>query len=270
MLSDCYWRVRRRCTPFPSLAVTALPTFQDAVVNFGPPSKRSGSLSIRELDRLNPGQWISDDIIMAFLCKLLRISKNPRDTRFFAVDCQAVRRVEDGGIQNHSANIAFHDIDAIIWPFEYLSHWFLCIGYTDRRKVVLLDPYNPSQEFQSIKDSSKATHLALDGITQLTQNYDGANSISVSWTIESARNIPNLLPLPVQPPSNSSDCGVLVCLYIWSILTGESWRSHLLNITSFPKFMKDCRTNIKGIICDTVLLADTSSISSDHGSVSKA
>ena len=134
--------------------------------------------SLSELNRLLLGQSLSDSIVMEFCYTLLDSTTNVADIRFFAIDSQDIK-VSNGLIRRHYKNIAFHDIDTVIWTFIYKYNWHLCIDYTKKREVVLFNPFWSYEDYGSNEIIPEVAKLALRGLELISKDYDERNSTAI-------------------------------------------------------------------------------------------
>ncbi len=58
----------------------------------------------------------------------------------------------------------------------------------------------------------------LLGFTLLSKNFDDRYDDIRQWSAASSSEIAKKYNFPRQPSNNGSDCGVLICLYMWALI----------------------------------------------------
>ena len=177
---------------------------------------------------LNDGKWLSEAVIESFTKILLRQLKHPDDLRFMYLSTHAIVHGRESKKYVHGSNplrrwlngIQLHDIDVIIWPVHFQSHWLLCLIYPGKRRSVLFDPYQPRDARVSGKELRT---IILYTLQELSSSYDAAYERTDKWTLRADPGTATTLNFPAQPLSNSCDCGVFICVYIACILSGKAY-----------------------------------------------
>ena len=181
---------------------------------------RSLNIDRRDAKTLDDRSWLSDGIISCFLSALCHKSANDMDLKFAKLDTQTLGLYKRKEIVENTLNgLDIFDVDFFIWPIHDVNHYLLCIVDVNDRECFLFDPKCPSK---IQKGSYSALQKTLQGcISLMTKKYDEKYSVKTKWTFMSPSYIARTYGFPVQPTSNSDDCGVLVCLYAWAFMTGE-------------------------------------------------
>ena len=101
------------------------------------------------------------------------------------------------------------------------------------------------QHKRSNVDKNIISHV-LNSFQVLSENYDKKLEITQKWTSRSFYREANDLNFPQQPANNSTDCGVLVCMYAYAVMSGIL----LPKISSemFNKYMLTARVKIGDIL----------------------
>lgn len=63
----------------------------------------------------------------------------------------------------------------------------------------------------------------LEGLTALSEVYNRKYRDNWTWTYVISGQIASEMYLSLQPRGNATDCDVLVCMYIWSVIVGVPW-----------------------------------------------
>ncbi len=205
---------------------------------------------------LQDGRWLSETIIEAFAKSLLSKSVNGNDYRFMFLSSQAFALIQskDAGsresLHRWLDGIELHDVDIILFPICHDNHWLLVAAYPAAHTAVLLDPFRPlsSKPGHSIIGSD-----VLQCLEELCKEYKKKYEDDRKWSLTNSKVAALQLNLPKQPAGNGSDCGVLICLYMWSYIVGMAWppptpesgsKSEEADKKSFAQLMSDARVNI--------------------------
>ncbi len=83
------------------------------------------------------------------------------------------------------------------------------------RNIHFFDPYEPENSTR-MGDTFKRTVLL--GFTLISKNFDERYDDRRQWRAASSSEIAKQYNFPRQPSHNGSDCGVLICLYMWALI----------------------------------------------------
>ena len=224
----------------------------------------SGDVEILANDfaSLKPKAWLTDSIVDLFAKRMVSISTHVNDQRFAFLSCRAL--FKSRGIEKDKfpqilrwlSGIEMQDIDYIIWPLNdnVRKHWLLCVAQTGTRCFMILDPYNVRNGDVIGNNLSCEVSETLNGMFgEYSKKYEDGRK----WKEIPSAGLADELNLPIQPAGNTNDCGVLVCLYVWAVVTGLPWR--MSGITraaktgrntkgTFDDLMEAARINIGGIL----------------------
>ena len=121
--------------------------------------------------------------------------------------------------RNVLGRMTLFDFDHIFWPLLINDcHWILCLLDCNRRNFSFLDPYHPTEMV-----SHDVSSTMLNSLTILSEKDDRVYNLHKPWTLISSTNLCQLFTFPSQPSSNSYDCGVIVCIYIWCLVIGSAF-----------------------------------------------
>ena len=216
------------------------------------------SLSAADFLSIHGDSWFSDAIIEAFGKQLLSVSSHKDGVGFLylsshvLIHAKSSTSYDEQKLKQLLNGLELHDFDSILWPIHNDNHWQLCVARPATRQASLLEPY-------TLKDGKlmnrKLNQYILRGLSLLFYNYDEMNEVKLKWSLKADYRLATALNLPVQPTNDSSSCGVLVCCYLWCIVTGLHWpfstSKRVAGIGSsetFPQRIKSIRTVIGGII----------------------
>ena len=117
-----------------------------------------------------------------------------------------------------------------MWPINIShSHWCLTIGIFEMQNVYICDPYSPyDSKSLSVETKSFVEQVYNNLWKQYFKKYD----LHCQWTV--ADDYADVRPYYFisQPSNNSTDCGVVVCHYIWCLMSGQRAEDKLQKIFS--------------------------------------
>lgn len=166
-------------------------------------------------------EWLTDIIISYFTQALFNVAQHIHGLQFLFLDPQAINYAQDKKrcttLQKWFSGFPLHEVHFIIWPIYFENHWSLSISNIEDRKVYYVDPYGPDQIRRGNRNLRQNILFALQNISKY---YDDHYCIKNDWKFSCTKQIVKELNLLTQPKSNTFDCGVLVCIYIWAFVTG--------------------------------------------------
>ncbi len=86
----------------------------------------------------------------------------------------------------------------------------------------------------------------------LTQSWDTAQEAIRKWAVASSEEFVTKYIFPLQPLEHFSDCGVLVCLYIWSILVDHPIPNIKSTVTRNNRHFQEAMSSIREFIGGTI------------------
>lgn len=204
-------------------------------------------IEAEDIETLRPGRWISDSIIDCLLNKLMRVSQHIKDSSFGKIDSTILPLAMDSSrrivLKRYFEKRLNFLVDYILWPIFSKNHWMLCYADVHAKKIQMIDPYHPSRKTIRITEDIKDAVLHTLNIYSI-QNRKFLNP-KTTWIFDRFNHISEELNFIAQPSNNGQDCGVLVCLYVWSILVGLP----LPNLYSdFDACMMKARKKIGGFL----------------------
>ncbi len=213
-------------------------------------------VNAKDFRSLKEGSWLTDSVIESFGKAILRTTTSKIDHRVLVLSSHATVFALSPNKQNQERlcswldGIELHEIDMILWPVCFSNHWQLCVAYTQSYRAELLDPFSP---VRPARKTSLASNV-LQGLEMLSRKYKEKYKVKASWEYGKGFNNALNRHFPVQPASNGVDCGVLVCIYMWSYITAEKWpfplssnrskRSRGQTGKTFAELTKDARVVI--------------------------
>ena len=197
---------------------------------------------------LKPSAWFNDGLIDTFLCGLCQRASHQNDLRFAVLDPQATHlyryEITREGVSRMLNGVAMHDVDRFVWAIPEKQHWYLCIVYVQQRNFVLIDPFIPSRKVQN----KPFVNLVLETLCLISASYDKKFNLHNIWSLVSPKHLHKKHHLLSQPRTNGNDCGVLVCLYAWAIMTDQEMEN--LNDSTFEEEMANARMTIGSYLYD--------------------
>lgn len=190
---------------------------------------------------LKVGSWINDTIIECFALHCIHAYENIQGNRILFLSSQGFAKlqcsIEEGyssekrvldQLMKWSKCLNLFDIDIIIWPFNAnRSHWCLTVAAVDTMQIHYMGPYNPySQDMASRKDKDLITRC----YNTVWNTYFSKFGITERWVFQKNGKSPHpfiSLKFLKQPQWNGTDCGPIVCTYIWNVVTGSNLPSHI-------------------------------------------
>lgn len=213
----------------------------------GQPSKpvAAGDICTKAADFLfleKGDQWLSDALILNFGRSLLFDAVHATDRRVCLLD-PALGTLAGGEVApSLPTGVSPADVDIILWPVNDAkrAHWLLVVAETDTRSVCALDPQTP---MRGGGESAAFVDGIVEGLRAMTSEYDERYGVQRRWEVASPRKWATELNLPPQPPGDITNCGVLVCMYMWAIIVGMPCP---LTKMPFGEMMMTVRTIIGG------------------------
>ena len=155
----------------------------------------------------------------------MRNAIHPLDMRSIAIPSQLMYSwisdpTKARSLERFFNGIDIFSVDIFVWPLNTGSHWVLCIACVKSFCVTILDPMDPYNSERIRSSESKKVLKALNCMCASQARIAGKQN---QWTLSGCSTIARNLNLPVQHESNTTDCGVLVCIYVWCILTGKEY-----------------------------------------------
>lgn len=263
------WRLVEISEPHPSMPDVYLhecDCFEDALneavetVNSSAISETSAStthpISAADFASLCNGRWLTDAVLDCFSKNLLRIAKSNDDHRTFYVSPLLMELSRNGNaaqtLQQACGGLQLHDVDVILWPFVHEHHWCLTIGIVGTMEIIFVDPYTPYNCSKSRCFRAPVRNMITQAYNQMWEPYFQTFNISNddTWVVKETSDDMTLFNIPTQPRDNGTDCGVCVCMYIWTLITGASVDEDLVpnNISARSMFFSEFRRTIGDII----------------------
>lgn len=90
---------------------------------------------------LDRKRWLSDYVITSFTKSIISNDSNSNEKRFYEVDTQPVAMIGTQGehlLMNWMNCLSLHDLDYLVLPVHFASHWSLCLFSNLFRFVLLL------------------------------------------------------------------------------------------------------------------------------------
>lgn len=192
------------------------------------------------------GCWLSDAAIITFSKALLHELGTTAQRRCFIIDTQAIVkcRSEEGlqDLQEWYIGMEWYEFDYLIWPIHDGGHWMLSLAQLSTFEYTLIDPFFPQNGCAQRKSLLK---IMRRGYQAIFAPFCVKYTVKMNWNYSARINGVQDLLLLAQPSGNTTDCGVLVCYYIWVVLTNRPLSSEVKNLTDV---MAACRDNIGGIV----------------------
>ncbi|KAI0565477.1 Ubiquitin-like protease [Gracilaria domingensis] len=217
-----------------------------------------GERNISRLDfrSLKDGLWLTDKIIEDFVLHMMRTTVHTEGKRFLYVSTFAVPLVDRpygiGGGEKWLNGFQFHDIDYILWPVHVNeSHWVLCIVEIQTQTYRILDPFHVRSRFMGNKKVSKQIK---DTLNHMSAKYSKLYGKIFTWKELAPRDVAIMFQLVEQPVTNGTDCGVLVCMYAWTLLVGKAFKSTNVkdkDHRGFERYIQTARKLIGGRLAAT-------------------
>ncbi len=166
--------------------------------------------------------WLTDGIIEAFAGSILRKSVSAADSRSLLLSSQAIVPVtcEDQAVKRSLRRwldgIWLHQIDMILFSVHSQSHWQLFVAYTEASQFISVDRYSSMASKKRSRGRSGLISVIQETLDILCANYREKYKGDIVWAYSTRNTDVRDLNLPPQPSKNALDCGVLVCMYIWS------------------------------------------------------
>ena len=172
--------------------------------------------------RLESNDWLDDTVVESFLKTMAMKSTHFQDRRTVILGSQMWKYVQDNELHKMDRVLRgfppYH-ADLILSPYNISDvHWILCVIDIHDRVITIIDPVKPTDtESHAHQDTIKR------GINRMFRVYDEKFGVTREWRVQPPENLAKILNLPAQPDGNKDDCGVLTCMYGWSLLTGTPW-----------------------------------------------
>ena len=144
------------------------------------------------------------------------ISRIDTDQRFRRLDSDKLALKDEKTVGELLNGIHLHEVNHLVWPIFDSNHCLLWNGNVCSREFFLIDPKNPYQ----FSKRNKLLGKIIDCLARISYSYEREFKISISWKSKSPFSLSNVHKFPTQTVSNSNECGVLVCVYIWSFMKG--------------------------------------------------
>jgi hypothetical protein len=172
------------------------------------------TLDFDEKDNSISKFWLRGEVI-DILVKLREIkSKNDKHCKkFIYIDHVEARKIFGGlglidGIKSKYLNSNYKNVDCIISAFCSDNHWYLVVADIKQKTIAFVNPYEPH-----IKSDKKQWFNNFNKfLLRIKKNPDLDRS---DWCL---KKINKLFDLPIQPETNYIDCGILIVMYIDSLI----------------------------------------------------
>ena len=209
--------------------------------------KRWRNVSKVECERLAANEWLSDRVIDDFLTGLHYHSKHNIDMRFGKLHSHLLTYSGDPELRKTLTGffdgLEVHEVDVFLLPVHQVNHWLLCHINISERSITIFDPFKPMDMINDESLMKKITTCC----ECLFAVYDKKYKVSKAWKFESPAFIAKTFNFPFQPSGNSNDCGVFICLYMWSLMTG--FLLPVVEHNNVHQFISSTRNSIAALLC---------------------
>ncbi|KAK3916578.1 Ubiquitin-like-specific protease 1 [Frankliniella fusca] len=167
-----------------------------------------------DINTLAPGQWLTDAVIDSFVALTSdSTSLCEPQAAIFVLDSLAIENATMGlqSIFKKAQNdqILFNDV-WLVPTHVHRNHWILIVVLIKAKTIIVLDPlYSGSLISTAVEEHVQITRLLL------SYSHSQIHGTSIDWDSWKIN-----MPYDMGVQSNSSDCGLCVCVWVHSICTG--------------------------------------------------
>ena len=202
------------------------------------PLPRGGykTLEKKDLETLNPGEWLNDEIINAsFALYDLRANNRNPSLKLKTFNSFHLQSVKKGTVnkKKHGLPREIKDLHRIIFPIHRINHWVLIVVDIQKEKVFSID----SLLTQVVVSEAGSIQAWLESFYRNELDSPASADLIKSFTTEA-------LPIPMQP--NGSDCGSAIIKAGGYFYEPEGKLPEKLDEPSYEAFRKIIRRTLEG------------------------